>query len=43
MSEVRELIEGLCSAAVSYGERDTKDSEQARRVRSHDVYTNGSG
>ena len=27
--EGRELIEDLCSAAVSYGERDTKDAENA--------------
>jgi hypothetical protein len=26
---IRELIEDLCSAAVSYGERDTKDAENA--------------
>lgn len=28
-SQIRELIEDLCSAAVSYGERDTKDAENA--------------
>lgn len=27
--QIRELIEDLCSAAVSYGERDTKDAENA--------------
>lgn len=28
-NEIRELIEELCSAAVAYGERDTKDAENS--------------